>query len=157
MEYNIRQASGSDFSAVQKLNHQLFMEEKNSGHDDDLSTDWSFSPEGVEYYQKAISDPNYLTLVAEIGTDIVGYVIGCANNKYGYRNKPTGELENIYVTENVRHAGIGRNLVDNLLVWLKTKGIKRIVVTAYSKNESAINFYDELGFTLESVNLETTV
>jgi ribosomal protein S18 acetylase RimI-like enzyme len=157
MEFSIAQATINDFPTIQDLNQKLFLEEKQSGHDDCLLLDWPFSRKAVVYYQKALTDPEYLTLVARNDRRCSGYVIGSAVNKYSYRNGTTGELENIYILPDVRRNGIGRALVEHLLVWFKTKGIKRVTVSAYSRNDAAIAFYDSIGFSLASVNLETAI
>jgi ribosomal protein S18 acetylase RimI-like enzyme len=157
MDFKIRQADLNDFLIIQDLNHKLFVEEKNSGHDDQLLADWPYSKIGEVYYKKALTDPEYQTLIAYNDDLILGYVIGTSANKYSYRKVRTGELDNIYIIPDFRRSGVGQALVDHLLVWLKTKGVKRVMVCAYAKNESAISFYDTVGFSLDSVNLETEI
>ena len=50
-------------------------------------------------------------------------------------------LEDILVTEAARGKGIGKLLLDRLIVEAKEKGFKRIVWQVLEWNEPAINFY----------------
>lgn len=50
-------------------------------------------------------------------------------------------LEDILVTEAARGKGIGKLLLDRLIVETKEKGFKRIVWQVLEWNEPAINFY----------------
>lgn len=50
-------------------------------------------------------------------------------------------LEDILVTETARGKGIGKLLLDRLIIEAKEKGFKRIVWQVLEWNEPAINFY----------------
>lgn len=63
-------------------------------------------------------------------------------------------LEDILVTEAARGKGIGKLLLDRLIVEAKEKGFKRIVWQVLEWNEPAINFYKKYNadFDAEWVN-----
>lgn len=153
MTFSIRQATEKDFSLVQALNAALFAEDQTN--DVTLDTHWPVSVEGVEYYMKSLMDPEKLVLIAEDDQKKpLGYVIASSVNKWRYRKLKTGELENMYVVPQWRRKGVGKALVDELKQWMKKKGIDRIYVSAFAKNEDAIHFYDRCGFDLWEVGLE---
>lgn len=57
-----------------------------------------------------------------------------------------GEVESLHVDKARRGAGIGNRLVTEHLEWMKEKNCKVIGVTVSQENESAISFYEKLGF-----------
>lgn len=158
MEFTIRVATIDDFTIIQNLNHLLFRAEFDSGHDDALVVDWPLSDAGVEYFKKSLSDPTKIVFLAEDEQkNSIGYVIGSSTNKFTYRTVITGELENMFVVPEARKQGIGKALIQQLKVWFKEKGVNRIYVSAYSKNENAIHFYDRCGFELVEVGMEMKI
>lgn len=153
MEFTIRKATEKDFSIIQRLNAASFANDASS--DDALNTAWPFSQEGILYYQKSLVDPQKIVFVAQDeGGKPIGYIIGCAANKFRYRKVKTGELENMFIAPQWRRRGAGKALVDALKQWMKAKGVDRIYVSAYAKNEDAIHFYDSCGFDLWEIGLE---
>lgn len=153
MEFTIRKGTEKDFSTIQQLNAALFIHD--ASHDDALNMDWPRSEEGRAYYRQKFVDPGHVVFIAEdkAGKPL-GYIIGCAINKFRYRKVKTGELENMFVIPQWRRKGVGKALLEALNKWMKTKGVDRIYVSAYAKNEDAIHFYDFCGFNLWEVGLE---
>ncbi|MBI3577346.1 GNAT family N-acetyltransferase [Candidatus Gottesmanbacteria bacterium] len=145
MNITIRQATIKDFKTIQTLNAALF--ESDSTNDDALDLSWPHSLRGVEYYREALHSPEKITLLAE-DNDYrpLGYLIGSARNKFGYRTVKTGELENMYVVPAMRRQGIGRALILKLLVWLKNHKVDRLYVSTYVKNSGGVDFYQNIGF-----------
>lgn len=153
MGFSIRQATEKDFSLIQAMNTALFVSD--APHDDALNVDWPQSTEGIAYYRQKLTEPSSVVFIAEdISGRPVGYIIGCSVNKFRYRKVKTGELENMYVAPQWRRQGVGKALIDRLQGWMKTRGIDRMYVSAYAKNEDAIHFYDRCGFDLWEIGLE---
>ena len=57
----------------------------------------------------------------------------------------------MFVKEKYRAYGIGSKLMNAFVEWCKTQNAKRIMVTASSKNERTIKFYNKMGF--KDINL----
>lgn len=153
MEFTIRKGTEKDFALVQALNAMLFAEDQ--ANEVTLDTHWPVSVEGVEYYMKSLMDPEKVVLLAEDDQKKpLGYVIASSVNKWRYRNVKTGELENMYVVPKARRNGIGRALVGEVKLWLKTKGLDRIYVSAYTNNTQAIAFYQANGLLGRETGLE---
>ena len=62
-------------------------------------------------------------------------------------------LQNIYVEENYREAGVGKELVDNFKDYCRKEGVKRLNVSVLAVNKNAAKFYDGIGFKPRSINL----
>lgn len=153
MEFSIRQATENDFSLIQALNAALFAEDQ--GHDVTLDTHWPMSVEGVEYYMKSLMDPEKLVLIAEDEQkNPLGYVIASSINKWRYRKVKTGELENMYVVPKGRRFGVGRELVNKVKEWLRSKDVDCLYVSAFANNTQAIAFYRANNFADWEVGLE---
>ena len=59
---------------------------------------------------------------------------------------PQAELETIAVAEHYRRAGVGRQLLRNLIAELETADVDEVFLEVRSSNHSALAFYRSLGF-----------
>ncbi len=147
----VRKAATTDLAAVQKLNNEVF--EASKDYDQWLNMDWPFSAEGREYYQKALSDPEYSCYIAEVDDRPVGYLIGKLKN-FEYRTNRTAEIENMGVTSELRGKGVGTILIDHFKKWCKDQGANSIRVSTYFGYEQAIEFYKKQGLVPLDIVLE---
>lgn len=85
--------------------------------------------------------------VAYCGDELCGYCISTALNG-------SGELVSLHVLESMRGHGIGRQLTDNHLLWLKEMGCLDIAVQVAVENASAIGFYRSMGFCSNYVTMQ---
>ncbi|MDO8451366.1 MAG: GNAT family N-acetyltransferase [bacterium] len=158
MNIIIRPAIPGDFSIIQRLNHALFIEESERGHDARLNLDYPLSVDGEEYYKRALCDPKKAVFLAEDDQgNFAGYIIGSNYNKFPYRTAIADELENMYIVPEARRQGVGARLVQAFRTWLKERGAERMYVSAYAKNSSAIAFYTSLGFAPWEIGFEMEV
>jgi len=139
----IRKAIISDLDIIRYLNNELFKLEKDN-YDSTLINDWPLSNEGKEYFEDLIN--NQYVIVALINNEIVGYLAGSINEKGSYEEAQYGELNNMFIKDNYRNYGIGKQLINSFKDYCKSKGINNIKVVASSKNKDAINFYYKNGF-----------
>ena len=58
----------------------------------------------------------------------------------------TGEIDSIFVEDTYRRSGIGEQLMNRALAWLKAGGAKKKIVGVAAGNETAIPFYESFGF-----------
>lgn len=153
MTYTTRRATSTDFDTIQKLNAALF--ESDSRNDDVLNLAWPYNPKGIVYFTTSLKDPEKIVCIAQDhNSNPVGYLIGSAKEKWGYRTVKTGELENMFIIPSARRKGVGRLLVTKLLEWLKERGVDRVYVSAFTKNAHAIAFYTKLGFSPWETGME---
>lgn len=149
----IRKAEEKDLEVIQKLNHQLFLEEL--PRDSVLNIDWPLQEEGRYYFLDKII--RQVCFVAEKNGEVVGYAAGSKLKITSERPVERAELENILVDKKHRGKGIGERLVKKFILWSKKQGAERIKVSAYVKNKEAIKFYEQIGFEPLGLNLELTV
>lgn len=85
------------------------------------------------------NSPVWWAFVAEENGLILGFALYYI--RYSTWKGQAMYLEDILVTEAARGKGIGKRLLDRLIVEAKEKGFKRIVWQVLEWNEPAINFY----------------
>lgn len=57
-----------------------------------------------------------------------------------------GEVDSLFIDEQVRGNGLGKQLVENAISWMQHSNCKKIIVTVADGHESVFGFYQELGF-----------
>jgi len=142
MEAKIIRAGREHLEKIQELNNELF------GYEADLektlNLDWTFSDEaknGFPIGLKVRRGYVFIALSGE-GEEVIGFITGYMPARENWREKSAiCELENIFVKEEFRGAGIGRMLYQELLLRCKRKGAERIIVRVISKNASFMEFY----------------
>lgn len=77
--------------------------------------------------------------IARNNDDMCGYCISTVKNG-------SGELVSLHVLDSMRGKGIGRQLSEDHLQWIKEKGCEDVTVHVAVENESTIGFYQQLGF-----------
>lgn len=107
--------------------------------------------DGEKYFRNRIEHD--AVWVAILGDRIVGYVAGDLSVKKSYKTVQMAELENIFVEAAHRNQGIGVALVQAFLADCRKRGVAEIMVTAYTKNQAALEFYRRQGF----IDFETTL
>lgn len=147
-----RKAKKTDLKAIIELNNNLFKEDGGQ-RDKFVNTRWP-KEEGFEHFNKLINKSNSLCLVVEVDEKIAGYLVGYTKKVESWRPIKRAEVESMYVKEKFRGKGIGKNLVEHFMEWSKKKGVKRVLVVAFAKNEGAIKFYKREGFIPLSFSLE---
>ena len=129
---NIRKAVKEDCLAMLELIRELAVYEKAP---DEVTVDpRHFEESGFGQH------PVWWALVAETeAKQVVGFALYYI--RYSTWKGQVMYLEDLLVTESMRGQGIGRQLVDQLVIEAKEKGFKRIVWQVLEWNEPAINFY----------------
>jgi ribosomal protein S18 acetylase RimI-like enzyme len=64
-------------------------------------------------------------------------------------NQPSrADLVSMWVAPTHRRLGIGRMLVEAIVAWGRTQKVRALLLLVTSNNDTAINFYQRLGFSL---------
>ena len=89
-----------------------------------------------------------MTLLAEDGDKAVGFLIGLIQKPApgAARSTVMAQLNNIFVREESRGQKIGEQLADEFKRLCRTEQVEQLNVTVNSQNESAIAFYNRIGF-----------
>jgi len=77
--------------------------------------------------------------IAEEGGKIVGTILAGHDGRRGY-------LYHVAVLQQYRNRGIGKKLVDLALDSLRQKGISKVGLLVFSKNETGNAFWEKMGF-----------
>ncbi|MCK9368566.1 GNAT family N-acetyltransferase [Candidatus Dojkabacteria bacterium] len=156
MEFQIQKATLLDLDEICKLNLKLFENEQNWHQTN--RREWVDEPSGRSYFAARLLGENGIVLKAIVDGKVVGYLCGGWLRKYPFRKeKLFAELENMYVEEEFRNNGIGKQLVEEFEKWCKTKGVETITVECVYENEKALKFYNTKGFKNHSVKLEKRI
>jgi GNAT superfamily N-acetyltransferase len=139
----VRPATGADLDAVMELWCEL------SRHQEPWRV---FAPQsGMETevrrsYERALTDPGSLVVVAEVEGRIVGTAFGHPVVPSSFSDEPAIELSGVVVSAGDRKTGVGRALVDAIARFARDQGIGRIVIKTFARNEGALEFWRRLGF-----------
>ncbi|MGD8406029.1 MAG: GNAT family N-acetyltransferase [Anaerolineales bacterium] len=102
-----------------------------------------------DYYLELIDNENTGLFVAEMGEELVGFV------KVIVRDTPPipiilprryAVVDSIVVKSGFQKHGIGRNLMDKMQEWAVEKGATSVELNVYEFNETAVSFYERLGY-----------
>jgi GNAT superfamily N-acetyltransferase len=98
-----------------------------------------------------------LILIAELEGSPVGYALGkifqqdeTADNGTGFM----GLFDELFIDNTARGYGIGQKLIDEMMKWMKDKGVNRVKLQAYSWNNNAKRIYEQNGFKEYAVSYE---
>ncbi|MEM9077590.1 MAG: GNAT family N-acetyltransferase [Bacteroidota bacterium] len=135
MDFTIRVAQKKDMGQVLNLVQEL--------------ADFEKEPEAVEVTLRDLEQhgfgeqPLYHCFVAENEQGIVG--IALVYPRYSTWKGPVIHLEDLIVTKSMRGKGVGSALLDEVVRYGKSLGVKRICWEVLDWNEPAITFYESKG------------
>ena len=92
-----------------------------------------------------LSNPNYMTLVADHRNEVVG-VLGAGIFPFYEKNGMHGRILALVVDEKRQGQGIGGSLVTKAEQWLKEQGARTIIVNSGNQRKDAHRFYMRLGY-----------
>lgn len=139
----IRQAVISDLAVIQTLNNKLF-ELEYANFDNTLQVGWSFGEIGREYFKNIIE--NKAAIVAEVDSQVVGYLSGSFKNELSYLNINYAEIDTLYIDTAYQSDGIGTMLINRFKELCRNHGAQKLRLTASAKNIKARNFYSKKDF-----------
>lgn len=95
--------------------------------------------------------PSNIKIMAVESDDkaIVGYCISTIN-----REELSGEIESIYIENDLRQSGIGTQLINMSINWFKENNCKKINVSVAEGHESVFEFYKKFGFYPRLISLQ---
>lgn len=139
----IRRACQSDAEALSGFAARLFRATYSSdteAADLDAYINKNFSTERQE---EEIADLSAAVFLATVDDLIIGYahvVVGSADSRSALLNR-------IYIDTEWRGSGLANDLLDAVLSESKQRGVTRLELTVFERNERAIAFYQRAGFT----------
>ncbi|SDR69432.1 Ribosomal protein S18 acetylase RimI [Formosa sp. Hel1_31_208] len=135
MTFSIRQATKNDMSKVLDLIYELAIFEK--------------EPDAVKVTVDDLvthgfgDHPKFQCFVAEHDGIIQGMAL--VYERFSTWKGPVLHLEDLVVTQTMRGAGLGTALLDHVVKYGHSRGVKRIGWEVLDWNELAIRFYEKKG------------
>lgn len=97
--------------------------------------------------KRKIFDKNGLLLVAELNSEIIGYLMASIQDRTAlFKVNKWAHIHDIFVEKNFRGRGIGRKLIKTTKRFFKKKGLKYLELEVHPKNTQAMRNYEKLGF-----------
>jgi ribosomal protein S18 acetylase RimI-like enzyme len=94
-----------------------------------------------------LDDPDTLVLVAERSGRVLGYVFATIEGiSWRDLRGPGGFVHDVYVAEEARHQGIARELLRTAIDWIRSRGMRQVVLWSKSRNAAAQSLFHQLGF-----------
>jgi len=143
-EMCIREVSKADAEQLVELLKKLSVQTKYMLRElDEINAEVSEQENKIE---SMLSNKSTLFLVSEVNKKVVGFLV--ANSNDLKRVKHIGELV-IGVDQEHWGMGIGRGLMEEMLVWSEKNGLKRLALEVVSENDRAVKMYERYGFKIE--------
>ena len=142
----IRLATKEDLPQVNALRRQVSLLHAEARPDMFVP---SFSQDMENFIYAIHDDEHKHILVAQENDRLVAFAcvvemeIGATNYRPGRRFL---EVDEFGVVENMRRKGIGRQLFDEIFRFAKSKNFNRVELNMWEFNESALKFYESIGF-----------
>jgi len=151
MGINVRKATVEDYHALCGL-----FEEIDALHRDHLPHLFR-KPDGPsrerDFYAGLIADEDIALFVAEAGGELVGAVQAIVRETPNFPilvPRRYVVVESIVVKSEFQNQGIGRALMEEMQAWAAAKGAAAIELNVYEFNQTAIAFYESLGYQVVS-------
>lgn len=110
---------------------------------DEAGFDRSFS----EWLNNQIFTPSSLTLVAKDDKRIIGFLSGFVKYLFPWFNiKKVGHISFMFIDENYRRKGVGKQLINEAKAWFKNQGLSYIELYVNEGNSNGLSFWKSVGF-----------
>jgi ribosomal protein S18 acetylase RimI-like enzyme len=106
----------------------------------------------TENLQKRLSNEQFIFLVAEFNSSIVGFV-DCVFPSF-WECEKQGLIIDLFVHPTYQSKGVGSELLKALIKWANAENIVELHVSTEWKNAKALKLYGKYGFTEEHLLLE---
>ena len=142
----IRKAALDDLEVLLDMIIEMYSEEREH-YDPDLK-----SPMLVrDYFKKMLSsrlseDDSAVFLAFECD-DVVGFAVVYADGSPFRVFPEKAYIRNMFVRKEFRGAGIGSQLLEEVLSWADESNLSWIEAYAYSENNDGLDFWEKKGFT----------
>ena len=142
MNLIIRKANIDDVFYISKL-HAICWKQS---YKDIVSEDFLkkiYLDDWCEEFSEGIKTKTREVHIALLDDNVIG-AISCGNNRYNIENY--GEIMSLYVHPVYQGSGIGTELLNHCISYMKDNGYKNLCLYVFDKNEEAKRFYIKNGF-----------
>jgi GNAT superfamily N-acetyltransferase len=119
---------------------------------------YTFRSDPAEMYRDWLGsrtkDPRSVFLVADTGTRLAGFLVATVVDEIPiYRIEEMGFIHDLWVEENYRHEGIGRQLVTIAVERFRDIGVKQVRCDTAWENSTARELFKVCGFRPSTVEM----
>lgn len=101
----------------------------------------------ASFLGKILDSADDCVFVAEQAGTLVGYVYAALEPlSWKELRGPAGFIHDVVVTEEAREAGVGMQLMQSAIGWLRERDAPRVILWTASPNEAAQRLFQRLGF-----------
>ena len=142
-----RNADAGDADALAYLGAATFMATFANDHPGTALIEHLRDEHSAVYYADALGHPDIEILVGEtpLGA-LVGYAMISPPSHPALQQPGDIELKRIYLLGPWQGSGNGRGLLHRVFDVANARGAKRLLLSVYEKNVSAVAFYERAGF-----------
>jgi ribosomal protein S18 acetylase RimI-like enzyme len=101
----------------------------------------------IVLYKHNIKSKNNKWIVAKLNRKIIGFI-----SAYKINNQK-GKIRLLFIKPELQGKGIGKQLMNEILIWFKDQAIDVVIISVVKDNMDAIKFYEKFGFA--SINKDT--
>lgn len=144
----IKELNVNDFTVVESIIaklHKLHVENRPDFYIENEH------PINKKEYKAMLNNQNKINIAYIIDDEIVGVCLATIKD----RIEKSIYIDDIFVLEEFRHQGIATKLYKQIESIAKDIGAKRIDLTVWQFNKTAMNFYKSLGMKTQRIVLET--
>lgn len=138
----IRDMESKDYPEIDRLMKELH--ELHVKGRPDLYTELEH-PYSREEFEKIVSDPEIIAILAEEKSVVIGLCIGTLRKKSGMVEMKTMYIEDLIVDRNFREKGIASQLYEEMEERGRNTGAKRLDLMVWEFNSDARRFYEKQG------------
>ena len=141
----IRKAKLTDIKQVTNL--CLAMQEYHVAFDEGFTLTKN-AREGIAWFLKrCVRSRTKLLIVAEDDGRITGYTLAMLSSRPPiFRRREFGFIEDVFVSEEYRHKGIAKLMLEAAYLWFRKRGVSEVVLTVHTKNKLGVTVWEKEGF-----------
>jgi len=141
----IRRARNGDELKVAEM--LLKLVKQHVGYDPARFSDFVTLHGAAEFYKSRFEAENAAVLVVEAKGNVVGFAyLEFARLDYENLLEKAAWLHDIYVNEEVRAEGLGRDLIEAVFSTARNLGAEKLLLSVAAKNSAAQEFFEKAGF-----------
>jgi GNAT superfamily N-acetyltransferase len=93
-------------------------------------------------FKQYIKNSHHTIIVAEHQRDLLGYAWAQSYGPHLRSGDITARLNDLFVLPDYRHQGIAKGLLESVIDWAKTSGVKYL---QWQASKTSASFYEKLG------------
>ncbi|MFH1252890.1 MAG: GNAT family N-acetyltransferase [Candidatus Uhrbacteria bacterium] len=148
MAINIRPAMQQDMTALQGMLDLLNRERRQLWSQKNKVFHNRLKP--LSKLRKSDLNKN-IFIVAEVGGEIAGFILGFVTSRKGYKLSNLGYLDALYVKPAFRSKGVAKKLTDAVVKSFKSKGCDHMTTHTDAENKVAQKWYEGAGMSQATV------